>query len=113
MAMSPAAKISLSVSVCRVSVTRIKPPSSRARPVSRSHSGPPGFFDEPNYNLEVSPNPFIPPEEEYIDLDGDGELDWNDYDQDGIPDGWPPEADTDGDGLPDVPPPDPFVSLTA
>ena len=81
--------------------------------VGGSHSGPPGFFDEPNYNLEVSPNPFIPPEEEYIDLDGDGELDWNDYDQDGIPDGWPPEADTDGDGLPDVPPPDPFVTITA
>ena len=81
--------------------------------VGGSHSGPPGFFADSNFNLEVSPNPFIPPEEEYIDLDGDGELDWNDYDQDGIPDGWPPEADTDGDGLPDVPPPDPFVTITA
>ena len=41
LAQSPAAKTSGSVSLCRVSRTRMKPSSSSASPVSRSHGAPP------------------------------------------------------------------------
>jgi hypothetical protein len=45
-AQSPAAKISGSVSLCSVSVTRMKPASSSARPVSLSQAAPPAWVTQ-------------------------------------------------------------------
>ena len=45
-AQSPAAKMTGSVSVCKVSRTRTKPISSRARPVSRSQAAPPAWVTQ-------------------------------------------------------------------
>ena len=45
-AQSPAAKISGSVSVCKVSRTQMNPWSSSARPVSRSQAAPPAWVTQ-------------------------------------------------------------------
>jgi hypothetical protein len=55
-AQSPAAKISGSVSLCRVSLTRMKPLASSAIPVSASHGAPPAWVTQ-TISSASSPSP--------------------------------------------------------